>query len=143
MFKSLFLTWVLIFTTLPLHAEPAYPAQKVVYHINYNDPARLSATFNNISNHIQAVGEANIDLRAIVHGKAIEYFIAAQQDSDKQITLDTLRLSGARFIICGNSLDGYNITRDALYEVEADEVVQAGLPEIIRLQQQGFSYVNP
>ncbi len=82
-------------------------------------------------------------MKAVVHGSAIEYFMAAKDDTDKQITLDTLRLSGVHFIICGNTLDGYHIGRDDLYEVEAEDVVQAGLPEIVRLQQQGFSYVKP
>ncbi len=128
---------------LNAQAESQYPAQKVVYHINYADASRLSATFTNISNHIQAVGEANIELKAVIHGSAIEYFMAAKDDAEKQITLDTLRLSGVHFIICGNTLDGYHIGREDLYEVEADDVVQAGLPEIVRLQQQGFSYVRP
>lgn len=143
MLKPLILASALLFTTAPLCAQTAYPPQKVVYHINYNDASRLSATFTNISNHIQAVGEDDIDLRAVVHGKAIEYFMAAMEDADKQITLDTLRLSGVRFIICGNTLDGYDIGHEALYGVEAEDVVQAGLPEIVLLQQQGFSYVQP
>lgn len=141
MFKSLLLTLTLAAGLA--HAEPAYPPQQVVYHINYDDSSRLAATFANISNHLQAVGEDNIDLRAVVHGKAVEYFIAARHDNDKQVTLDSLRLAGARFIICGNTLDGYGISREALYEVAEEDVVQAGLPEIVRLQQQGFSYVRP
>ncbi|MGB2131360.1 MAG: DsrE family protein [Marinobacterium sp.] len=143
MFKPLILACALLTTPALSLAETPYPAQKVVYHINYGEPSRLSATFTNISNHIQAVGEENIDLRAVIHGKAIEYFMAAKEDADKQVNLDTLRLSGARFIICGNTLDGYQITRKDLYDVEKDDVVQAGLPEIVRLQQQGFSYVRP
>lgn len=143
MLKPFFLAWGLMLSTLPALAETAYPAQKVVYHINYGEAPRLSATFTNISNHIQAVGEGNIDLRAVIHGKAIEYFIAAKTDTAKQVTLDTLRLSGARFIICGNTLDGYKITRKDLYDVAEEDIVQAGLPEIVHLQQQGFSYVRP
>ncbi len=143
MLKPFCLIGALLLTALATQAETIYPAQKVVYHINYAEPSRLSATFTNISNHIQALGEDKIDLRAVIHGKAIEYFIAAKNDADKQITLDTLRLSGARFIICGNTLDGYHIGREALYDVEAEDVVQAGLPEIVYLQQQGFSYVRP
>lgn len=143
MLKPLFMVWALFIFALPTYADTEYPAQKVVYHINYGDDSRISATFTNISNHIQAVGEDNIDLRAVIHGQAIEYFMDAKADSDKQIALDTLRLSGARFIICGNTLDGYNISRSDLYDVEGSDVVQAGLPEIVRLQQQGFSYVRP
>lgn len=143
MLKAFMLALMLLFTSSPALATFLYPEQKVVYHLNYADTSRISATFTNIENHIQAVGEDRIELRAVVHGPAIEYFIAAKQDSSKQITLDSLRLSGVRFIICGNTLDGYDITHDDLYEVEEKDVVQAGLPEIVRLQQQDFSYVRP
>lgn len=124
------------------HAE-TYPSQQVVYHINYSDASRIGHTFTNISNHISAVGEENIDLRAVIHGEAIEYFMEAVDDSAKQTRIDTLSLMGAQFIICGNSLEGYQIGVDDLYEVEAEDVVQAGLPEIVRLQQNGFYYVRP
>jgi intracellular sulfur oxidation DsrE/DsrF family protein len=50
---------------------------------------------------------------------------------------------GAEFVICGNSLTGYKIGYDALYDVSEDDVVKAGLPEIVRLQQQGYIYVRP
>ncbi|MBR9827581.1 MAG: hypothetical protein GYB41_02850 [Oceanospirillales bacterium] len=143
MLKYLCLALVMLMPASNAVASDNYGEQKVVYHMNYGDSSRISATFSNISNHIQAVGEENIDVRVVVHGAAIEYFTAAQDDNQKQVALDTLRLSGARFIICGNTLDGYNITREDLYDVTAEDVVQAGLPEIVRLQQQGFSYVRP
>ncbi|MBV0933428.1 DsrE family protein [Marinobacterium weihaiense] len=143
MLKAFCLAWALCLCTLTAHAASTYPDQKVVYHINYNDSTRLSATLTNIRNHIDTLGEDHLDLRVVVHGSAIEYFMEATTDSNKQITLDTLRLSGARFIICGNTLDGYGIDRKALYDVTPEDVVQAGLPEIVRLQQQGFSYVSP
>ncbi|WP_067867737.1 DsrE family protein [Neptuniibacter marinus] len=120
-----------------------YADQKVVYHINYDDPKRISATFSNIANHINQLGEEHITVKAVIHGPAIKYFIEASQDDAKQIALDSLRLSDVQFIICRNSLDGFNVTREDLYEVEAEDVVQAGLPEIVHLQQQGYFYVRP
>lgn len=125
-----------------LYAAP-YEPQQVVYHINYGDQGRISEAMNNMANHIQALGEANVDIKAVIHGKAIEYFIDANSDQAKQITLDSLRLSDVQFIICGNTLDGYKITHSDLYEVEEEDVVKAGLPEIVHLQQQGYIYVRP
>ena len=89
------------------------------------------------------VGEGRIDIKVVVHGKAIEYFMAAAEDEGKQMTLDSLRLRDVQFIICGNSLDGYKVTHEDLYEVEEEDVVQAGLPTIIDLQQKGYIYVRP
>ena len=111
--------------------------------MNYDSESRIAETMTNISNHLQAVGEDHIDIKVVVHGKAIEYFMAATDDEAKQITLDSLRLRDVQFIICGNTLDGYKITRKDLYDVEEEDVVQAGLPTIIDLQQKGYLYVRP
>ncbi|SFF93532.1 DsrE family protein [Neptunomonas qingdaonensis] len=138
---------LLLITSLLLsstgYSEQQYNDQKVVYHMNYHDESRISETMTNIANHIQAVGEEHIEIKVVVHGQAIEYFMDAVKDQAKQISIDSLRLSDVQFIICGNTLDGYKVTREDLYDVEEEDVVQAGLPTIIDLQQKGYIYVRP
>lgn len=138
---------LLLITSLLLsstgYSEQKYNDQKVVYHMNYHDESRISETMTNIANHIQAVGEEHIEIKVVVHGQAIEYFMDAVNDQAKQISIDSLRLSDVQFIICGNTLDGYKVTRGDLYDVEEEDVVQAGLPAIIDLQQRGYIYVRP
>lgn len=131
------------FSIASTYADSHYNPQKVVYHINYDDTKRIAATFTNITNHINEVGEDRIEIKAVVHGPAIKYFLEASNDQAKQTAIDALRLNDVQFVICGNSLDGFKITREDLYEVEEADVVKAGLPEIIHLQQQGYYYVRP
>ncbi len=137
--------WYLILTFLALEGVwgQDYSPQKVVYHINYGEMSRINATFNNITNHLDAVGEDAIDLKVVVHGAALEYFIEAKNDLDKQITLDSLRFQNVQFLICGNTLLAYQLKRQALYEVAREDMVQAGLPAIVALQQAGYIYVRP
>ncbi len=125
------------------NAEQVYPPQKVIYHINYSDPSRINATFTNISNHIVALGEENLDLKVMIHGKALEYFLTAGTDEAKQVRLDTLRLEGAQLLFCGNTLDAFNVSIEDIYGAESEDRVQAGLPAIVALQQQGYIYVRP
>ena len=120
-----------------------YASQKVVYHINYSDISRISATFGNINNHIEAVGEDNIDLKVMIHGAALEYLIAAKTDSAKQIALDSLRLQDVQFLICNNTLQAYHLGLEDLYDVAKEDMVQAGLPAIVALQQAGYMYLRP
>lgn len=135
---------IALFTLLPsLVFASNYEPQKVVYHINYGDESRIGHTFSNMANHVNELGEENVDIKAVVHGEAIEYFMSAVEDSAKQGSIDTLKFMGVDFVICGNSLTGYKITYKDLYDVEQDDVVKAGLPEIVRLQQQGYIYVRP
>lgn len=140
--KALLLTTSLLLSSMS-YSDTQYSDQKVVYHMNYSDESRITETMTNISNHLQALGEGHIDIKVVVHGKAIEYFMDAVKDQSKQITLDSLRLRDVQFIICGNTLDGYKITREDLYDVEEGDVVQSGLPTIVDLQQKGYSYVRP
>jgi intracellular sulfur oxidation DsrE/DsrF family protein len=140
MFK-IFALFALLSSSLVVAGD--YEPQKVVYHINYGDESRIGHTFSNISNHINELGEDNVEIKAVIHGEAIEYFMSAVDDTAKQGAIDTLKFMGAKFVICGNSLTGYKIGYDALYDVSEDDVVKAGLPEIVRLQQQGYIYVRP
>lgn len=126
-----------------LSSAQEYNPQKVVYHINYGDKSRFHHTLTNMANHIEAIGEDRIDLKAVVHGEAIELFMDAVDDPELAIAIDAARFNGVQFIICGNSLSGYQITESDLYEVDSEDVVQAGLPEIVHLQQQGYFYVRP
>jgi hypothetical protein len=120
-----------------------YAPQKVVYHINYADESRINATFNNINNHIEALDEDTLDIKVVIHGPSLEYFITATSDTTKQITLDNLKLQDVQFLICGNTIAAYHITRADLYDVAQEDVVQAGLPAIVALQQQGYIYLRP
>lgn len=131
----------LLLSTLTWAQE--YEPQKVVYHINYSDESRFKHALGNMANHIEAVGSDQIDLKAIVHGEAIELFMEAIDNVDLGISIDSARFNGVQFIICGNTLAGYQITIDDLYDVEPQDVVQAGLPEIVKLQQDGYFYVRP
>lgn len=141
--RSVFASLALILTISNVSIAASYQEQKVVYHMNYGDNHRIAETMVNISNHLSEVGDERVDIKVVVHGKAIEYFLAAAEDEAKQITLDSLRLRDVQFIICGNSLDGYKVTYEDLYEVEKDDVVKAGLPAIVDLQQKGYIYVRP
>ena len=140
--KTLLMATLLFATTLNCSAEQ-YPFQKVVYHVNYHDQNRINETLINVSNHLEALSDDNIDIKVMVHGKAVEFLMEAVEDDAKQIQLDALRLRGVQFLVCGNTLNGYNITDEDLYEVETEDVVQAGLPAIVDLQQKGYIYVRP
>ena len=137
--------WYLILTFLALEVVwgQDFSPQKVVYHINYGEMSRINATFNNITNHLDALGEDAIDLKVVVHGGALEYFIESKNDVDKQMALDSLRFQNVQFLICGNTLLAYQVKRQDLYEVAEEDMVQAGLPTIVALQQAGYIYVRP
>ena len=48
-----------------------YGKQKVVYHINYDNPKQQAGALRNIQNHINAVGSEKLDLKVVLHGNGL------------------------------------------------------------------------
>ena len=121
-----------------------YGKQKVVYHINYDDPKAIKATMKNVQNHINAVGKENLDLRVVTHGDGAALLKLAKEDQDMKSTVDNLKLQGVVFNVCSNTLKGKKLNyKTDLYDVSEKDIVQAGVAEIIKLQQQGYIYIKP
>ena len=58
------------------------------------------------------------------------------------MVLDNLRFQNVQFLICKNTWVSYQFKREDLYEVEKKDLVQAGLPAIVTLQQAGYIYLR-
>ena len=121
-----------------------YGKQKVVYHINVDDPKVLKAALGNIRNHISAVGKENIDLRVVIHGPGIALLQMANKDPDFADKIANLKREGVHFNVCNNTLVGKKINyKTDLYDVSKEDIVPSGVAEIAKLEAEGFSYVKP
>jgi uncharacterized protein len=133
-----------------------YPKQKVVYHVNFDDPKLHVAALRNIQNHINAVGAENLELRVVMHGHGVALvllpdalpnvtqFRHANANEQMQAQIDGLRNQGVAFKICGNTLVGRKVDREEhLYNVDPEDIVPSGVAELAHLQAQGFTYIKP
>jgi uncharacterized protein len=121
-----------------------YAKQKVVYHVNYNDPALLKAALGNIQNHINAVGKENIDIKVVMHGNGLELLKLANNDMDMQSKVINLKTQNVGFAVCQNTLKGKKIDyKKDLFEVSEKDIVPSGVAEVAKLQQQGYVYIKP
>jgi uncharacterized protein len=113
---------------------------KVVFHLDWNDPDRMTMALNNIFNLLKDPFGENAVVLMLVNGQAVKLF-------EKRSALSTaaniaeLQEKGVRFLLCNNSLTGLGLKQDEL--IEGCEVVPAGIVELIRLQQEGFAYIKP
>ena len=122
----------------------SYGKQKVVYHINYDNPKLQKAALRNIQNHINAVGKENLDLRVVMHGKGYTLLKTANDDLDVQSKVVNLKKQGVKMQVCNNTLRGKKINyKNDLFDVEKGDIVPSGVAEIAHLQAKGFSYVKP
>ena len=138
-----------------LSAE-GYGKQKVVYHINYDNPKAQAGALRNIQNHINAVGAENLDLKVVLHGNGLALLLEPESlgktrkmkfgnaDSNMTAKIEGLKTQGVSFHVCNNTLRGRKISyEDHLYGVEKKDIVPSGVAELAKLQAQGYTYIKP
>jgi len=129
--------------------------QKVVYHVNYDDPKHQAAALRNIQNHINAVGAENLDLKVVMHGDGLALLLypdamahtkmkMANADDEMQAKVAGLKDQGIEFQVCANTLKGRKINAENdLYDVSDADIVPSGVAQLGVLQAQGYAYIKP
>jgi len=157
---ALFMT-VLLLTAAALqsanaYADNGYGKQKVVYHINYDDPKLQAGALRNIQNHINAVGKDDLEIRVVLHGNGLALLLEPDSlekltkfkhaNADEKMTakIDGLKDQGVAFNVCANTVRGRKVDLETdLYNVSPDDIVPSGVAEVAKLQQDGFVYIKP
>ncbi len=136
-------------------ADPGYGKQKVVYHINYDDPKQQAGAMRNIQNHINAVGAENLDLKVVLHGKGLSLLLTPDNAAKTKLTLGNasdemqakisgLKDQGVNFQVCSNTLRGKKVSyEEDLYDVDKADIVPSGVAELASLQAKGYTYIKP
>ena len=142
--------------TTTVQANERYVKQKVVYHINYDNPKQQAGALRNIQNHINAVGAENLDLKVVLHGNGLalllepdslaklKKFKHANADETMTAKIDSLKDQGVSFNVCANTVRGRKVdVENDLYNVDKSDIVPSGVAEVAYLQANGYSYVKP
>jgi intracellular sulfur oxidation DsrE/DsrF family protein len=125
-------------------ADGGYAKQKVVYHINYDDPKKQKGAMRNIQNHINAVGKEKLDLQVVMHGNGLSLLARASEDMNFQSQVLNLKGQGIEFKVCANTLRDRKISyEDDLFDVNKADIVPSGVAELADLQSKGYSYIKP
>jgi uncharacterized protein len=133
----------------------SYGKQKVVYHINYDDPKAQAGALRYIQNHINAVGAENIDLKVVLHGNGLSLLLEPDAASETKLAIGNatdemqamiagLKNQGIVFNVCANTLKGKKVDlNNHLYDVSEADVVPSGVAELSKLQGEGYTYIKP
>lgn len=136
-------------------AVAEYSKQKVVYHINYDNPKQQAGALRNIQNHINAVGAENLEVKVVMHGNGLSLVTTpdalertklnhANANDDMQTRILGLKNQGVAFNVCANTLKGKKIDRENdLFDVSEADIVPSGVAELSHLQAQGYTYIKP
>ena len=155
-FLSAILVSLCLLMATTASANERYGKQKVVYHINYDNPKQQAGALRNVQNHINAVGAENLDIKIVLHGNGLALLL--EPDSLEKLTkfkhananesmtakIDSLKNQGVNFNVCANTVRGRKVDlENDLYNVGKQDVVPSGVAEVARLQAMGYSYIKP
>lgn len=162
MFKTRFIQFLALLLSLSFFASgnvlasDRYGKQKVVYHINYDNPKQQAGALKNIQNHINAVGAENLDIKVVLHGNGLTLLLDPESlsklkkfkyaNANEKMTakIDNLKDQGVDFNVCANTVRGRKVDLESdLYNVEKSDVVPSGVAEVARLQLLGYAYIKP
>lgn len=156
--KNLFLTAMFaVLTVFGWNAQAADEGAKVVYHVDFNDVTRYSATLtsiNNILNYYEnELMEADVHLVFVGHGlrfttddglKGTPYehdkALLDRRDELKGRLQSLVNTRGVKVKLCDHTRAEIEFPTDKIYsEVE---LIPSGVAEIAILQSQGYSYLK-
>lgn len=138
------LAWSLSGAVAQAAPEQTGPKERVVYHINYDDPQRQELALYSIQNHLRAVGVARMDVLVVVHGSGVGLLRRAIDDYDTQAMVLNLRHQGVAFKVCGATLERKELDYETdLFEVDKEDIVPNGVMALARLQAAGYQYLKP
>jgi intracellular sulfur oxidation DsrE/DsrF family protein len=116
----------------------------VVYHIATADQRQQQIALLNLANHLDELREQGRrgQIKVLLEGDGVELFVLALESPRIQQQILSLHRKGVRFVMAQGSLKrkGLELQHDLLSHV-VDQVVDNGVLELVRLQQQGYAYI--
>ena len=123
-------------------AENGYKAQKVVYHMN--DLNWGYRGLRNMKNHLNALGDKNLDAIMVFHSSGGFILVDGKKDKKGHTFSDQIQAlanRGVKFRLCANTVRGKKIPKDKI-NLNA-EIIPSGVAEVAELQHKGYVYVKP
>jgi intracellular sulfur oxidation DsrE/DsrF family protein len=117
---------------------PAAPTYRVVFAVTVNDEHVWNEVFGNFRNIQRALGPENVAIEMVVYGDGIAML---RDDSLVPNKVEEALEEGVKIVACENTMKAQNISRDTM--LPNIGYVEAGIVELIKLQQAGWAYVRP
>lgn len=112
--------------------------QRVVIQVSDADPGKWNLALNNARNIQHDMGAANVDIEIVAYGPGIGML---QKSSAVAPRIDEATLGGVKVLACENTMHGRKLARSDMLDGIA--YVPAGVVEIMKRQQEGWSYLRP
>ncbi len=118
-----------------------FEVHKLVIQMNKRDPEIQAEVISNIVNVSKYYGVDNVEIELVAYGPGI-YFVTKQSEFRKRI--ESLMMQDVVFTACGDTIKTIKRTKGIDLDLIDDVVVvRNGVPRMMDLQQQGYSYLSP
>ncbi len=111
---------------------------RVVIQVSDNDPARWNLALNNARNLQADLGAANVEIEIVAYGPGLNMVKTGSAVSNR---IDEAVLGGTNIVACENTMANQKVAKEQI--LPGVNYVGAGVVEIMRRQQQGWSYLRP
>lgn len=115
---------------------PGAATNRIVFQVNEDDSRKWNTVLANINNVQEELGK--VEVAVVVIGPALGMIKAEALTANK---VQDAMAAGVRFVACGNSMKAQQLTRDDM--IDRIDYAPAGYVELMRLQQQGWTYLRP
>ena len=120
--------------------------RNIVMHVNFAGDERLNFVLNNVENICDYYRDQGIEvaIRIVCHGPGL-HLLRVDTSPVKERLLQMIdHLDALSLYACANTLERMTKAEGKRPEIiDKAVLVPAGLPEIIELQRQGWTYVKP
>lgn len=119
-------------------AKSTQSKHRVVMEVSTDDPKAWEAALNNIENLRNALGPEASTVELVAHGGGLEMLLGANHVQAQR--MEKLAAGPVVFAACENTMKRKKVTRDDLLPFVT--TVDSGVAEVVRKQEQGWSYVK-
>ena len=126
---------VALLLALPAFAQAK--AHRVLFALTSSDVADWNLTIGNVHNLMAGVAPDEIQIEIVAYGPGILFL---KSDSAVAADLKELQAAHVRLVACGNAMRARHLTPADI--IPGAEVVPAGIVEVVRKQEEGWTYIK-
>ncbi|HUL95166.1 MAG TPA: DsrE family protein [Usitatibacter sp.] len=120
------------------HPMAMHQGNRVVIQVSDNDPAKWNLALNNARNIQSDLGVDNVKIEIVAYGPGLNMLKVGSPVAPR---IDEAVVGGAQVAACENTMTAQKVTREQI--LPGVTYVPAGVVEIMKRQQEGWSYIRP
>ena len=144
MLKSLYRAWMPLALMALVAAIPVAPAvaqsgmHKLVIQVSDNDQKKWNLALANAKNIQEEFGKENTQIEIVAYGPGLDM---VKLESPAGPRIDEAMEAGVTVVACGNTMMHQHLEKDDM--LPNISFVKAGVGELMKRQEEGWSYIRP